>query len=350
MLSVLLVGTGSVPAQVKVKPEYRPGPPVPDKEGFAGMFAGVSNNVVVAAGGANFPDGMPWEGGRKVWYDALFLFSKKTGHWEKSPVHLPRKLAYGVSVSYKQKAIFIGGSDAGTHYSEVYRVTVLNGSAHLDSMASMPVALANMAGAIAGDFLFVAGGTLTPEGRPVAVFLALDLKRNKWIQLPSWPGPERMNAVAAGVGNDFFLFSGIQLIDAAGGVQRKVLEDGYRFLPVFKNGELTGGDWSKIEKLPRGLAAGPGPAPVVKNRFVIFPGGLDNVTAQHKDPLTHPGFISEILLYDTKQDKWKTIGRLPKAEMRLTAPVIEYEKSFWIINGEIKPGKRTNTVLTVNFR
>lgn len=337
-------------AQIKGTLTCQSGPPIPDKEGFAGMFAGVSNKVVVAAGGANFPEGMPWEGGQKVWYDALFLLNEKTGRWEKSPVRLPRKLAYGVSVSYRQKAIFIGGGDARNHYSEVYSVTVLNGSVHLDSMASMPVALANMAGAVAGDFLFVAGGTLTPEGRPVAVFLALDLKRNKWIRLPSWPGPERMNAVAAGIGNVFFLFSGIQLTDPGNGIQRKVLEDGYRFLPVFKNGELAGGNWSKIEKLPWGLAAGPGPAPVVKNRFVIFPGGLDNVTAQHKDPLTHPGFIPELLAYDTKQDKWKTIGRLPKAAMRLTAPVVAYKKSFWIINGEVKPGKRTNTVLAINFR
>ena len=36
-------------------------PPLPDREGFAGMFAGISHGVSIAAGGANFPAGKPWE-------------------------------------------------------------------------------------------------------------------------------------------------------------------------------------------------------------------------------------------------------------------------------------------------
>lgn len=31
-------------------------PSIPDEEGFAGMYSGVSNGVLVVAGGANFPD------------------------------------------------------------------------------------------------------------------------------------------------------------------------------------------------------------------------------------------------------------------------------------------------------
>ncbi|HLU88819.1 MAG TPA: hypothetical protein VKZ51_03230, partial [Cyclobacteriaceae bacterium] len=46
-------------------------PAIPDKEGFAGMYAGVSNGVLIGAGGANFPDKKPWEGGEKVWYDHI---------------------------------------------------------------------------------------------------------------------------------------------------------------------------------------------------------------------------------------------------------------------------------------
>ncbi|MFN6050335.1 MAG: galactose oxidase, partial [Planctomycetia bacterium] len=42
-------------------------PPLPDEAGFASMFAGVAGEKLVAAGGANFPDKKPWEGGTKVW-------------------------------------------------------------------------------------------------------------------------------------------------------------------------------------------------------------------------------------------------------------------------------------------
>ena len=33
--------------------------------GVAGAFSGVHNGAMVVAGGANFPNGMPWEGGKK---------------------------------------------------------------------------------------------------------------------------------------------------------------------------------------------------------------------------------------------------------------------------------------------
>ena len=48
-------------------------PPIPDREGFAGSYAGVSGNALLVAGGANFPDKRPWEGGTKIWYDRVFV-------------------------------------------------------------------------------------------------------------------------------------------------------------------------------------------------------------------------------------------------------------------------------------
>src|SRR4030095_10441619 len=42
-------------------------PPLPDPLGVAAPFAGVSGGALIVVGGANFPDKMPWEGGKKVW-------------------------------------------------------------------------------------------------------------------------------------------------------------------------------------------------------------------------------------------------------------------------------------------
>lgn len=33
--------------------------------GLAGPITGISGNRLLVAGGANFPDGMPWKGGKK---------------------------------------------------------------------------------------------------------------------------------------------------------------------------------------------------------------------------------------------------------------------------------------------
>ncbi len=349
MLGMLSMVQATAAGQAPHKIVTDHAPAIPDPEGFAGMFAGVSNQVLVAAGGANFPGKKPWEGGAKVWYADVFLLKKGAAAWEKSPVSLPRPLGYGVSASYKNNIILAGGSDREQHHRDVYRISVQGDKVIIDSLAPMPYALANMAGALVGDVLFVAGGTLTPEGNPGKLFLALDLKHNKWITLDPWPGAERMNAVAAVADQRFFLFSGIQVLDTKEGKLRKVLEDGYCFVPSYRNGVLVGGHWKVLAPMPRGVAAGPGPGPVFGKRYIVFPGGLDHQTAQHADPLTHPGFLPDILAYDLQQKKWMVFDRFPRADMRLTAPTVVWDNRCFIINGELRPGIRSNAVLSFNL-
>src|SRR5262245_7584845 len=85
--------------------------PLPDKEGFAGSFAGVSNGTLLVAGGANFPDKKPWEGGTKRWTDTVFVLEKPDGQW-KVAGKLPRPLGYGVAVTHGASIVCAGGSDA----------------------------------------------------------------------------------------------------------------------------------------------------------------------------------------------------------------------------------------------
>ena len=35
----------------------------------------MSDEVLIVAGGANFPDKVPWEGGEKICYDKIFLLA-----------------------------------------------------------------------------------------------------------------------------------------------------------------------------------------------------------------------------------------------------------------------------------
>src|SRR6186997_1541286 len=89
-------------------------PPVPDAIGYAGAFAGVIGEQLLAGGGANFPDGvMPWNGGKKVWHDTLYLLdlsAPQTG-W-KIIGHLPKPNGYGISLTTAEGVVLIGGGDA----------------------------------------------------------------------------------------------------------------------------------------------------------------------------------------------------------------------------------------------
>src|SRR5688572_3878214 len=66
--------------EIPIEPRLRtPGtdwtvrPAYPLKPGMAGLISGAHNGVLIAAGGANFPERMPWEGGVKVYYDEIFV-------------------------------------------------------------------------------------------------------------------------------------------------------------------------------------------------------------------------------------------------------------------------------------
>src|SRR6476620_4440358 len=91
-------------------PAFKEFPGLPDTEGMAGMFAGQSNGKLFCMGGANFPNKKPWEGGKKTWYDDIYMLTDKNT-WVKLDQKLPARLAYGIAVEYKDEIILVGGND-----------------------------------------------------------------------------------------------------------------------------------------------------------------------------------------------------------------------------------------------
>jgi N-acetylneuraminic acid mutarotase len=122
-------------------------PSLPDKEGFASMFAGVSGGALLAAGGANFPDMKPWEGGKKIWYDTVFVLEKPDGAW-KVAGKLPRTLGYGVSVTHGGGVVCVGGSDAERHHADCFRLEWRAGELTAKALPSLPLPVANMSGGL----------------------------------------------------------------------------------------------------------------------------------------------------------------------------------------------------------
>src|SRR5262249_51702275 len=122
-------------------------PSLPDKEGFAGSFAGVSNGALVVAGGANFPDKKPWEGGTKRWTDAAFVLEKPDGEW-KVAGKLPRPLGYGVAVTHSNGVVCVGGSDANQHYADAFRIEWRAGKLVHTKLPPLPKPLAFASGVL----------------------------------------------------------------------------------------------------------------------------------------------------------------------------------------------------------
>ena len=125
------------PEQAPTALEWSQLPPLPDPVGLAGPFVGVSNDVLIIAGGANFPDGPSWEGYPKVWHDQAFALTGPKGHW-RTGLRLPRPLGYGVSVTWNNRIICLGGGDRDRHYADAFMLYWTGEILEIASLPSLP--------------------------------------------------------------------------------------------------------------------------------------------------------------------------------------------------------------------
>jgi SSS family solute:Na+ symporter len=331
-------------------------PPLPDEIGFAGVFAGVVDGHLLVAGGANFPDGPPWDGQAKVWYDGIFLLDAPEGEWRAAGT-LPDALAYGISITMDDGLICIGGSDAERCHASVVKLKLQKGAVSVHPLPSLPMPLAYSSGVRIGRTLYVMGGLTEPDGRPVASLWALDLDRpgTAWEAMPNLPGPPRMLAICGTQNSQLFVFSGTDLVPQPDGpgLTRRYLVDTWRFDPPT-------GDWTQLADMPEPRVAAPGPAIPMGMSHLLIPGG-DTGELFHeglglKD--AHPGFSTSILAYHTVTDTWTSAGLLPVDHgpdpegnpeagtwAPVTTPVVEWNGQWIIPSGEIRPGVRTRHVL-----
>lgn len=312
-------------------------PALPDREGFAGMFAGVSNGALIAAGGANFPEKKPWEGGAKVWHDAIYVLERPDGAW-KAAGKLPRPAAYGVSVSTPLGVVCCGGGDAKAHFREVFALQWDGKAIQTAALPDLPRPCAFMCGAGIGNTVYLAGCIEEPDATQAhKTFWELDISAPQplWKELDPWPGPERMLAVAGVQGGSFFLFSGTSLSAGPDGKPaRKYLTDAYQFTP--------GKGWKRIADLPRATVAAPSPAFAWdKNRLAIVSGD-DGTKLGFQPPEKHPGFPRDVLCYDVAANTWTRAGEAPFS--LATAPALKWKETLVIVSGEVRPGVRSPNV------
>ena len=90
-----------------VASRWRPLPDFPRRPGVAAVMAGVNGGALIAAGGANFPDLPPWEGGVKKTYDEIFVLPAGAIAWQAAG-RLPEPRAYAAMVSVPEGELAIG--------------------------------------------------------------------------------------------------------------------------------------------------------------------------------------------------------------------------------------------------
>lgn len=306
--------------------------------GLAGVFSGFIRNNLIIAGGANFPETVPWEGGVKTWWNTIYYKSIQDplSDWKIEKNLLPASLAYGISIELPEGLLCIGGCDSSQCYRDVFMIQLNNGIISISKdWPALPIPLANSTGTLLNNKIYVAGGQVSMEEQNASNhFFMLDLADRKkgWQTLSSWPGDPRGYAVCVaqsdGFDKCFYLFSGR---DYKSNGYVKVLKDGFVYNPRLDS-------WKILDMQFPVMA---GTAMATGANHILFMGGVPQLIPGSEE---HPGFDNTVRLYHTITNTLVEKEVIP-FPIPVTTNIARKGNVFYITSGEIKPGIRTPFLL-----
>lgn len=346
-------------------------PALPDRDGqpnigVAGTFAGISHGALLVAGGANFPNGYPWQNGKKVWQSTIYALPKPgtSMHWQRVG-NLDRPLAYGASAVWNEQLICLGGTDATGSYAAVFTLTwdAATGQVRTGSLPALPVPLANLSTAVLADKLYAFGGESGAGAVQTLFVLNLTKPADGWQPCADLPGPARAFSALVAVplpdSTGLIVVGGRQTSNG----QTTVFNDVYRYQPGW-NG------WTRLPDLPVAVAAHAA-AYAGSGRLLVF-GGDDGIrlrqiealnnqlakqpthantaawTAQRNALQTnHPGFRREVWQYRTDTRQWTVVEQLP-FPTPVTTTAVSLGSSIILPSGEVSPGVRTPIIRLIS--
>lgn len=340
-------------------------PSLPDgapQPGVAGAFTGVHNNVLLLAGGANFPDGMPWAGGAKAYRNEVYVMRGDTV----TVFPFGKSVAYGASATVTDGVVCIGGENETGPLAQTFLLQWQGSQGRVvtKDLPPLPFPLTNATAAAIGNTVYVAGGE--NKDRVSDAFLALDLSAPQ----PSWKHLARipkalshsvMVAQSDGSKTKLYLIGGRARTDS--GVS-ELCSLAWSFdpgknawtaiAPIHDNNGIT--TLSAATAVATGssyiLVAG-GDKGNIFHRIETLNAQIARADGDERKRLTdeklgiltrHPGFNTDVLLFNTVTDTWTVIGQLPHAAP-VTATAVKWNGDIYIPSGEIRPGTRTTDVL-----
>ena len=192
---------------------WEPLPALPEALGVGGPLAGVHNDALIVAGGANFPEPV-WEND-KAWRNDAWVLVKggADGYEWLNSFALDRPIAYAACVSTASGVACLGGSDGETIFDRCFLIQWDAEKRQLSQapLPSLPAPCAYGAAARIGAAIYLAGGQSGATlDTAMANFWRLDLAKQggppeafRWEILPPWPGPARAFNLAVAQHNGF---------------------------------------------------------------------------------------------------------------------------------------------------
>ncbi|MBG6234217.1 cyclically-permuted mutarotase family protein [Pedobacter sp. CAN_A7] len=334
--------------------------------GFAGAINAVTNNVLVVAGGANFPEQMPWDGGRKYYSKEIHILQKfgDVFSWDAAVSRtLPVAIAYCGYTSTEFGIVYAGGeNEAGLSKSAF--LLQWNPDAHeveVKPLPDLPVALTNIGLSHLNNVVYAVGGDQQSNSSNKVFSLDLNNQSPQWKKLPDMPVALANSLVIAQQGKLYVIggrtktASGISDLQSSTYVYDPAKESWSNLAPIsdsksFSNfsagtglaiGEdyilVTGGDNGEVFHQIETLIAQIAKTASAEEKAQLM--AKKNALSIH-----HKGFDRDVLLYHIKKNQWTTIGELPFPAPVTTSAAL-WEGRIVLSNGEVSPGVRTPNVM-----
>lgn len=338
--------------------------------GYAGPINGISNEVLIVSGGANFPDKMPWEGGKKSYSKTIHVLEKckdqYTWNNEVKSV-LPEAIAYCGSTSTDLGVVYVGGENENglSNKSYLLKWNAAKKEVEAKVLPDFPFAIANISLTHIGNTVYAVGGDEAAKSSDFFASLDLNEANPQWKALPNLPLALANAVVIAQKGKN-----GVNIYVVGGRTKTASgISDLHNTTFVF---DVKKQIWEAAATISDGknstnFSAGAGVA--VGTHSVLIVGGDNGVifhqietylsqiaqaeseelkaeliAKKNKLVTNHPGFFNGILLYNTLTNEWSKVGELPFLP-HVTTPAVLWDKKIILSNGEIKPGIRTPNVM-----
>jgi len=331
--------------------------------GLSGVVSGLVGDQIIIAGGNNFPEGLPWEGGIKKYYKRVIVYNnQKDTLLNTFTFNLPANVAYAAVAQLKDGIFYAGGENENGPLSSAYLIKKSKSqSFEIIELPSLPIAISNAVAVATENAVYVLGGA-NKEGISNKVWkLALNNIKKGWTVQASLPQPTSF--AAAAIANEHIYIMGGRCKEANG--ISKIYKEVYAF-------DVENNFWEQKASLPETVSAAC--ALAIGNGKILFIGGDKGVVFHEVEMLaakiaattdpetknslteikndlqkTHPGFSKDVLAYDASLNKWS-----PYAQLGFTAPVTTnaflFNHKIILPVGEIKPGIRTPYIWVGSFK
>ena len=314
--------------------------PIPDAayaKGVSAPFCGVVGEVLVVAGGANFPDKSLLEGGAKRVYADIWAY--EAGDWVHAGV-LPDSTAYGATFAVDGALILAGGNVCGVTTDKVYELKLQDGKAVLRALPPLPVPMEQGGWTRDGDRLYLVGGVGT-----TGVY-ACTVGTYEWSKVADLPEP-LVQPVAFASGGKLYVW---------GGFNPETLEVSDKGIV------LEGGAWRATAPIPdEGTFVGATGATLPDGRLAVV-GGVnraifaralhntpeDRIPYLSKEPAEYQ-FRQDVYAFDSATETWSLLAADTACALAGPGVAAFGANALYVAGGELKPGVRSPRIFTLHW-